>query len=263
MTANLNEAIQLQPVLRIQNLSAGYGSKVVLDEISFDVMPGEIIALLGINGAGKSTCFKTMIGLLRPLHGAVILDSADTSRRAPAHNARAGLILVPEGGRSFSDLTVRENLELCRFVVSNVNVFRDRLAEVMATFPRLENRLNERAGTLSGGERQMLAIGRALVLRPRVLLLDEPFLGLAPIMINEVIKQLAELKRNVRCGIVLAEQNVAATMRTADRVLLVRDGQVEEAQKNISHANVHGLLLGQSPKNRENQGAINAVPENP
>jgi branched-chain amino acid transport system ATP-binding protein len=169
-------------------------------------------------------------------------SGANTSRKGPAQNARHGLFLVPEGARSFAELTVRENVELCRFVVGNENVFRARLDEMLAAFPRLRQRLNERAGTLSGGERQMLAIGRALILRPRVLLLDEPFLGLAPIMISEVVKQLTELRRNVQCGILLAEQNVAASLRVTDRVLLVRNGRVE-ISSDVQHNTIHSLLL--------------------
>jgi branched-chain amino acid transport system ATP-binding protein len=115
---------------------------------------------------------------------------------------------------------------------------------VTATFPRLDQRMNERAGTVSGGERQMLAIGRALILRPRVLLLDEPFLGLAPIMIGEVVKQLTQLKASLGCAIVVAEQNLAATLRIADRILLVRDGRVKPLANDVSPDTVHALLLG-------------------
>jgi len=243
MTSDSKNNVIQKPLLEVKNLEAGYGSKVVLGSVSFEVLPGEIISLLGVNGSGKSTCFKTLVGLIRPISGTIEMDGVHITGRKPAQNAKDGLILVPEGARSFTDLSVRENLDLCRFVVSDMNTFRLRLEEVMATFPRLGQRVDERAGTLSGGERQMLAIGRALILRPKVLLLDEPFLGLAPIMIAEVIKQLKDLKKNINCGIVLAEQNVAATLRVTDRVLLVRDGCVTPVAHNLDNETVYGMLI--------------------
>lgn len=231
------------PVLQIKNLFAGYGTKEVLRDVSFDVRPGEIISLLGINGAGKSTCFKTIVGLLRPLQGRIDLYGVDISGRSVAQKAREGIVLVPEGARSFADLSVRENIELCRFVVRDAEAFSDRLDDMLATFPMLKHRLDEKAGTLSGGERQMLAIARALILRPIVLFIDEPFLGLAPIMIGEVVKQLTALREKVTCGIVLAEQNVAATLRVADRALLVQSGRIEAIDPGTSPNTVHRLLL--------------------
>jgi branched-chain amino acid transport system ATP-binding protein len=240
----MTDAPSAQPALRVRTLVAGYGTKVVLRDVSFDVRAGEIVALLGLNGAGKSTCFRTIVGQRPPLSGTVMLDDVDASRRGPSQNARDGLVLVPEGARSFPDLSVRENLDLCRFAVRDAAAFRERLEEATGTFPRLGERLNERAGTLSGGERQMLAIARALIMRPRILLLDEPFLGLAPIMINEVVKQLARLKASIGCAILVAEQNVAATLRVADRVLLVRGGLVEVLPSGVAQDELQGLLLG-------------------
>lgn len=231
------------PVLKLDKLSVGYGTKEVLSNISFDVYPGEIISLIGINGSGKSTLFKTIAGQLRPIGGRIALCGLHIESWGVSKRTQAGLVFVPEGARSFADLSVRENLELSRFVVRSGNNFRDRLGEVLNTFPRLRQRIDERAGTLSGGERQMLAIGRALILRPAVLLIDEPFLGLAPIMINDVVKQLIALKNKICCGIVLAEQNVAATLRLADRALLVRAGQVEAIDPQTSPDVVHRLLL--------------------
>ena len=218
--------------LSVRALSAGYGGKTVLSDVSFDVAPGEIVALLGINGAGKTTCLKTLVGAISPQQGAVYLNGGDITGRSVSQNARHGMVLVPEGARSFRELTVRENLALGKLVVRDRNEFERRHENVVKCFPRLKERLSQKAGTLSGGERQMLAIGRALILQPQILLLDEPFLGLAPIMILEVVRQLQQLRDQVRCGIIIAEQHVSTTLRMSNRAFIVRDQEV----RLVSHA---------------------------
>jgi branched-chain amino acid transport system ATP-binding protein len=204
--------------LRVAELFAGYGSKIVLEEFSLTLAPGSIAALLGINGAGKTTVFRTIAGLLPPLRGEIFLDGRNITHVRAADKARSGLVLVPEGARSFHDLTVQQNLEIGGFILRDSATLRSRMAEVLSFFPRLRERSGQKAGLLSGGERQMLAIGRAIMLRPRILLLDEPFLGLAPIMISEVSDRLRQLSRATECGLLIAEQHVAATLRLSDRV---------------------------------------------
>jgi branched-chain amino acid transport system ATP-binding protein len=212
-------------------LDAGYGGKTVLKGVSLSVAQGEIVALLGINGAGKTTFLKTIVGLLRPLRGSIRVDGRDIIGRSAAQNARDGVVLVPEGGRSFAELSVRQNLEISRLIVRKRDEFARRYDEVLTCFPRLKERLSQKAGSLSGGERQMLAIGRALILRPKILLLDEPFLGLAPIMIGEVVKQLQHLRTQMRCGIIVAEQHIATTLRMSDRAFVARDHEVHSVSR--------------------------------
>jgi branched-chain amino acid transport system ATP-binding protein len=236
--------------LSVRGLNAGYGRKTVLQDVSLDVARGEIVALLGVNGAGKTTFLKTVIGLLSRQQGAIHLGGEDIARRSAAENARGGLVLVPEGARSFHDLTVRENLHISSLIVRDAADFRRRYEEVLECFPNLTRRLGQKAGVLSGGERQMLAIGRALILRPRILLLDEPFLGLAPVMIAEVVRQLHNLKERLQCGILIAEQHVPTTLKLCDRAFVVRDhgmhavGREEDGAD--AESKIVSLLLGTS-----------------
>lgn len=211
-------------ILQVTDLSVGYGGRSVVANLDFAVARGETLALLGINGAGKSTTLKGIVGALRPAKGAVLLDEHDVTGRTPAQNARAGLLLVPEGARSFHALTVRENLEMGGFVIGNSGQLRDRLEETLDWFPRLRERASLRAGSLSGGERQMLGIARALMLRPKVLLLDEPLLGLAPIMISEVKSLVKRIQSETNCAIVIAEQQVGSILPICDRAFILHGG---------------------------------------
>lgn len=204
-------------------LAGGYGRKLVVDNVSLRCAPGEVAALLGINGAGKTTILKLLVGLLRPLAGSVSLDGRDITGAEAAANASSGLVLVPEGARSFHELSVLENLELGGFIIGDRPTLRSRIDEALGFFPRLRERLRQRAGVLSGGERQMLAIARALMLRPRVLLLDEPFLGLSPLMVYEVAEKLRRLATDGSCGVLIAEQHIGATLDIATKAYVVQD----------------------------------------
>jgi len=211
-------------ILSCLKLTAGYGAAPVLNEVSFEVRPGEMVALLGANGAGKSTAMRAVTGLLRPVDGAVVLDDVRVEQ-LPAHRiAASGLALVPEGRQVFPELSVRDNILLGAHTRNDVDRERE-LEAVLVRFPRLRERLASRAGLLSGGEQQMLAIARGLMAKPRILLLDEPSLGLAPAMINELFDVLAEL-RDDGVTILLVDQMAALALTVADRGYVLESGHV-------------------------------------
>ena len=208
-------------MLSIRNLSSGYGDAQVLHDISFEVNAGEIVCLLGRNGAGKTTCMKTIMGLIPANAGSVALNG-ETVSSLPAHEVpKRGIGYIPQGRRLFAELTVAENLEIGLMVRRQDDDIRD---QVLGMFPRLRERLYQRADTLSGGEQQMLATGRALCINPSVLLLDEPTEGLQPSMIEQIRKALTALRaRGV--AILLVEQRVEAVLSIADRVVFLENGR--------------------------------------
>jgi branched-chain amino acid transport system ATP-binding protein len=198
-----------------------YGDSHVLHEVSFSLKPGKILALLGRNGAGKTTCMSTIIGWLRPRGGEIRLFGEPIGRLSPEVIARKGIGLVPQGRRVFPKLTVKENLDVAFQKRDSVWGI-DRVFEL---FPRLKERKEQYAGSLSGGEQQMLAIGRALMGNPRVLLMDEPSEGLAPIIVAEVGRTIARLKAEGQ-SIVLVEQNVKLALELADQVAILNTGRI-------------------------------------
>ena len=205
--------------LRADRLNAYYGASHVLHDISFALADGQLLALLGRNGAGKSTCISSIIGLLPPRGGKISVFGQDVTAMPPEAIARVGVGLVPQGRRMFGSLTVRENL-----IVARKGSGQWTLASVLKLFPRLGERQRQLAGSLSGGEQQMLAIGRALMGNPRLLLLDEPSEGLAPMIVAEVGRIIAELRRQ-GLAIVLVEQNADLAMSLADRVVILNTGR--------------------------------------
>jgi branched-chain amino acid transport system ATP-binding protein len=209
-------------MLEIRNLRGGYSSVEVLRGIDLEIRPGEIVAVLGSNGAGKSTLNNTVCGLIPSLGGSIRFEGKDITRARPPEIVAAGLVQVPEGRRVFPDLTVRENLLLGSYRRGREH--RDRNIErVLAVFPRLAGRMSQRAGTLSGGEQQMLAIGRGLMAEPRLLILDEPSLGLAPLLVEEMFALIARL--NVEgLSILLVEQNVGQSLEVARRAYVLENG---------------------------------------
>jgi branched-chain amino acid transport system ATP-binding protein len=211
--------------LRVDGLQAGYGRKVVVHGISLELPAGSTSVLLGSNGAGKTTTLKALVGAVDVKGGEVELFGKRTFRGDPAANLERGLALVPEGGRIFADFTVHKNLQLGAFTVRDARAVGERLELVLATFPRLRERLAQRAGTLSGGERQMLAIGRTLMSQPRVLLMDEPFLGLAPVVIDRLIEAIRSLQQELGLSLLIVEQNPRA-LELATEVMVMRLGEI-------------------------------------
>ena len=212
-------------MLRVEDLRVSYGQVVALWSVSFDVEAGEIVALVGGNGAGKTTTLKTVSGLLRPGAGRVLLDGDELQQRSTMEIVDRGVVQVPEGRKLFPDMTVRDNLLLGAFRPSSRPRQEERLEQVFEVFPRLRERARQVAGTLSGGEQQMVAIGRGLMAGPRILMLDEPSLGLAPIMVEEMFRVIVEINR-AGVTVLLVEQNTEHALAIAHRGFVLESGRV-------------------------------------
>lgn len=213
-------------MLRVVNLSSGYGKLTVLKSISMSVKPNEVVALVGGNGAGKSTLLRTVAGLIAPSEGRVLLDSRDVAGKPAERIARMGLALVPEGRALFPSMTVQENLKVgANAGATGRREIDERFAAVFELFPVLAERLKSRAGELSGGQQQMLALGRAMMSEPRLLLLDEPSTGLAPVLVAELFEKVALLKSQ-GVTILLAEQNVHKALEIANRGYVIENGRI-------------------------------------
>lgn len=211
-------------ILEVEKLSARYGHVEALRPVDLHVEEGELIAVLGPNGAGKSTLMNAIMGLV-PTQGRVCFRGIEVPRRAPALAAALGIVLVPEGRGIFAPMTVADNLELGAYLLSDKHEFARRNERVLSLFPRLKERLKQTAGSLSGGEQQMLAVGRALMSEPKILLLDEPSLGLAPRVIDEILQTLGELNRQ-GLPIILVEQKAPLVLTLARRAYLLSVGAI-------------------------------------
>ena len=211
--------------LAVEDLYTAYGEIEVLHGVSLTVEKGQIVALLGANGAGKSTAIKAIMGLVKPTSGRILLDGRDLAGQAAHLAARAGIALVPEGRKIFKKMTVEENLQVGGVVRSGAEV-RDRLADIYALFPTLGERRRQVGGTLSGGEQQMLAIGRALMSRPDFILMDEPSLGLAPLVIERMHQAIDRIRREMGIGGILVEQNVSVALGIAAHAYVLMRGSV-------------------------------------
>jgi branched-chain amino acid transport system ATP-binding protein len=214
----------MSALLSVQGLKSGYGVVEVLRGVDLQVMPGELVALLGSNGAGKTTLNLTLSGLVATRAGQVGFDGQDITGLHSRQVVQHGLIQVPEGRKVFPNLSVHENLELGAFTRGRERRLQN-LDKVYETFPRLKERVAQLAGTLSGGEQQMLAIGRGLMAEPRLLILDEPSLGLSPLLVEEMFGLIAQL-RNSGLAILLVEQNVGQSLDIADRAYVMENGQI-------------------------------------
>jgi len=215
-----------KPMLDVVGVTAGYGDATVLWDVSVVVQPGEIVAIVGANGAGKSTLLSVITGLVRPRAGQVWFRGTDITHRAAHLLPGDGLALVPEGGRLFPFMSVEENLRLGAFSPGARAGTATRLDEVMALFPVLGERRGQMAGKLSGGERQMCAIARALMSRPALLLLDEPSVGLSPLMVQRVLDTVERLARQDQLTVVLVEQNVSEALEISDRAYVLDHGRI-------------------------------------
>jgi len=233
-------------MLELYNIHARYGAITALRGISISVSQGELVALLGVNGAGKSTTLDSIAGVLRPWQGDILFEGSSILGKSPEQIARRGISLVPEGRDIFPSLTVEENLRLGAFTRSEKTEYSRNLGEVFDLFPVLKERLQQPGGTLSGGEQQQLAIARALMSGPRLLMLDEPSLGLSPTLVDQIFELIARLhQRGVT--ILLVEQNVNRTLEIVDRAYLMNTGLIENQgtpQQLRAHADIDGIYMG-------------------
>ena len=236
-------------MLSAKDLVVSYGAVEALHGISFEVREGEIVTLVGANGAGKSTTLRAVSGLVAPKSGSVTLGGADVTGMAAHLLVRRGLCHVPEGRRIFTALSVRENLELGAYTVRSRAAIAANLARVLGLFPRLAERIDQAGGTLSGGEQQMLAIGRALMTRPRVLLLDEPSLGLAPLLVQGIFREIVRINREEGTTILVVEQNANIALATAHRGYVLETGRIvleDDAKALLENPRVKAAYLGQA-----------------
>ncbi len=213
-------------LLALRGAVTGYGRKRVVDGVSLDVGPGEVVALIGHNGAGKSTVLKAIFGLLPLWEGRIVIDAKPVDAPTPRALLAKGTAFVPQGNRVFTELSVRENLQLAAISVSDGTERERRTEHMFEVFPVLKERLQQRAGTLSGGEKQMLALANALVILPRLLLLDEPSLGLAPPLISATMERIKKLSTEKHVSVLIVEQKVREVLRIADQVYVLRNGAV-------------------------------------
>jgi branched-chain amino acid transport system ATP-binding protein len=233
-------------MLEVENLHVSYGELPALQGVSLKIQPGEMVALVGPNGAGKTTLLKAISGLLPARAGTIRWQQADISNASPQRIVERGVALVPEGRRLFASMTVRENLELGAFALRVQKEKFNQLEKVFALFPRLAERQRQRAGSLSGGEQQMLALGRALMGLPRLLLLDEPSLGLAPRVVESMMSILSDLHRG-GMSVLIVEQNVHAVLALAERAYILEGGRMVgegEGKELLEQDHVREAYLG-------------------
>ncbi len=215
-----------EPLLNVDGLVTGYGKKQVVNGVSLGVSAGEIVTLIGHNGAGKSTLLKAVFGLIPVWEGQVALDGEVLRTLNPRALLRLGVAYVPQGNRVFTDLTVRENLEMGVVTLPHKARLNAGIERVFTLFPALKPKLKQRAGTLSGGEKQMLALSNALILSPRLVLLDEPSLGLAPPLVTEALGRIRQINQDSGMAVLIVEQKVREVLKIAARVYVLRNGRV-------------------------------------
>jgi branched-chain amino acid transport system ATP-binding protein len=236
-----------KPLLELKNVHAYYGAIHALKGVSLAVGDGEIVTLLGANGAGKSTTLKTISGLLRPRKGSIDFAGDDLTRRSATQIVKAGIAQSPEGRRLFARMTVFENLEMGAFQRTDKEAIASDMDRVFDLFPRLAERRNQKAGTLSGGEQQMCAMGRALMARPKLLLLDEPSMGLAPIFVERIFETIVEVNEQ-GTPILLVEQNALMALDVADRGYVLETGRIalaDDAKSLRQNEQVRKTYLGE------------------
>lgn len=233
-------------MLFIENLFVNYGVIKALQGISLTVREKEIVALIGNNGAGKTTTLKAISGLIKPISGKIYFKNIDLTKLSPCQITKLGIIHVPEGRKPFANLSVYENLRLGAYFVNKKREIEERLSFVFKIFPRLKERLKQPAGTLSGGELQMLAIGRGLMAKPELLLLDEPSMGLSPILVEEIFSVIKNINEE-GTAILLIEQNAAKALSIAHRAYVLETGKIMlegRGEELINNENVKKIYLG-------------------
>lgn len=236
-------------VLQIKDLEAGYGKLQILYGIDLDVEKGDLLAIIGPNGSGKSTTLKSIFGIIKAWKGQVLLNKKNISRKSPDKIVRLGISYVPQGRRVFQKMTVQENLEMGAFILNDRNKVKERLEKVFEFFPLLEKKKKQKATFLSGGQQQMLSIGRALMLQPDILLLDEPSLGLDPGMMAEIFKIIKEINKK-GTTIILVEQNAKMALEIANKVCVLQTGKIAfSGKKNKSTMqNIEKIYFGGNGK---------------
>jgi branched-chain amino acid transport system ATP-binding protein len=238
-------SVERPPLLRLEGINTYYGQMHILQDVTLEVGEGELVCLLGGNASGKSTTLKTILGIVQPRSGAVLLDGVDITREPTAHRIERGLAIVPENRRLFGPMTVLENLEMGAYLRPRADLQED-LERVFSIFPVLAERRKQLAGTLSGGEQQMVAMGRALMARPKLLLMDEPSMGLAPVLVErsfEVIKQVHE----AGVAMLVVEQNANVSLSIADRGYVLSTGRIVlegKASDLLEHEELRKAYLG-------------------
>jgi branched-chain amino acid transport system ATP-binding protein len=208
-------------MLKVENLTAGYGALTVLNDVSLLLPTGARLGVFGHNGAGKTTLLRCIVGAVRPRRGKVDVEGTDTSAATVAENVRRGIAFVPQGHNVFPNLTVEQNLRIAGLLFDPSFV-----TQVYELFPVLAERRQQRAGSMSGGEQQMLALGMALMTKPKWLLLDEPSTGLAPVIVGNVMRRLVDVNERMGVGLIVVEQNVPATLKVVGQTLIMRSGKV-------------------------------------
>jgi branched-chain amino acid transport system ATP-binding protein len=233
-------------MLEVNDLHVFYGAIHALQGVSFHLDEGEIVTLIGANGAGKSTTLKTISGLLRPRQGSISFRGMDLTRVSATKIVSLGISQVPEGRKIFAPLTVRDNLEMGAYTRNDAKEIKESMERVFASFPRLKERINQPGGTLSGGEQQMLAMGRGLMSKPKLLLLDEPSMGLSPLLVEEIFRIIEEINKE-GMSILLVEQNAAMALSIANRAYVLETGTVAlegQAQELLENPQVKTAYLG-------------------
>ena len=233
-------------MLKVENLNVHYGKIHAIKGIDFEVNDGEIVTLIGANGAGKSTTLKTLSGLLRPTEGTIVFDDQDLTKVRPSSIPGLGIAQVPEGRQVFAEMSVLENLTMGAYIRNDKDGIESDLNQIFDYFPRLKERIRQSAGTLSGGEQQMLAMGRAMITRPKLMLLDEPSMGLAPILVDEIFSMIRTINDN-GTTVLLVEQNANKALQIADRAYVLETGTVKlsgKASDLLANDEVRSAYLG-------------------
>ena len=213
-------------MLKVEGLKAGYGAINILWDLSFEVHEGEIVAILGSNGAGKTTMVRAITGMVRPSAGSVNFNGEELAKKSSRYILDKGIVQVPEGRQIFTDMTVLENLEMGAFSKPTKAAFPKNLETAYRRFPKLKERAKQAAGTLSGGEQQMLAVARALIGMPKLLILDEPSLGLAPNIVDDILDVASEMARKDGIAVLLVEQDITKALACADRGYVIENGRI-------------------------------------